>query len=690
MVEKSTPTLVERLRSQARQRKRNDRALIEGPLVHLSDRELQNDVREFSKQLPGVKYEDVLRAARVAKDIRTYDEVARNPAEPTNLPVTLSDDEKAGLRSENELRRQFRQIFPVILTVGCAAFLQGHVQASINCASLYAKWLECLSDCTKLPDDPRWKWKLGAANSSPFFAAAIIGAPSAFLLNFWVGRRGAITVAALMILASSLGSAFVTSWWQLLCVRIVNGVGMGIKAVSAPILAGEIAFTKWRGSSTLMWQLWVAFGIAIGSALNVAIAGWNDAFETDNPDNNINALRQILGAPFIPAVILLISLGWCMESPRYYMQPKTPHRNPSRAFDILVASRETELQALRDLYLIHKSIELDEYRVTPSEVENASKSHLKDSKSHEKAGLTYASRCRTALSYCSRQYALLFTREKLRNAMLSTCVVALAQQLCGINVFAFYSNTFFVGPNHELDTSPLHLDKREAMTYSAGFGAVNFVFGLLAIRHIDTWGRRKLMLTTLPLMSLCLAVAAMLFINEGYQKNIAAIVVFVYLFAAVYSPSLGPIPFTLASESFPLAQREAGCSVAIAVNLFFAGVLTLLYPEIDSALHQWGALAVFSALNLVAFVLVFFLVEETKGFSLEDLSMVFAVPKGEFVKFQLKYLRYLWRKYVRGPKVDEPHFYTFVLEERHSNQPGASSRGGDDSDGGVSEVWDRE
>lgn len=29
------------------------------------------------------------------------------------------------------------------------------------------------------------------------------------------------------------------------------------------------------------------------------------------------------------------------------------------------------------------------------------------------------------------------------------------------------------------------------------------------------------------------------------------------VFSAVYSPSLGPIPFTLASESFPLAQREA-------------------------------------------------------------------------------------------------------------------------------------
>lgn len=168
----------------------------------------------------------MLRAARVAKDIRTYDQVARGSAEQANLPVQLFEEEMRGLVSEHdELRGQFHQIFPVILTVGCAAFLQGHVQASINCASLYVRWLECQSsDCTP-PNDSLWKWKLGAANSSPFFAAAIIGAPSALLLNFWVGRRGAITVAAMLILASSLGSAWVNSWWQLLCVRIVNGVG---------------------------------------------------------------------------------------------------------------------------------------------------------------------------------------------------------------------------------------------------------------------------------------------------------------------------------------------------------------------------------------------------------------------------------------------------------------------------------
>ncbi|KAF3766505.1 MFS general substrate transporter [Cryphonectria parasitica EP155] len=598
------------------QRNFNDRAIIEGPLAHLSDKELQKDVKEFSRHLPGIEYEQVLRAARVAKNIRTYDEVAKNMATETNLLVALNTDEKQGLVSEQQnLRGQFRQIFPVALTVGCAAFLQGHVQASINCSSLYAKLL--LSGDT--PDLQHWlqfgelsplqQWKLGAMNAMPFFAAAVIGTPSALLFNYWIGRRGAITVAASLILASSLGSVWTTTWWQLLCVRIVNGFAMGIKAVSAPILASEIASTQWRGSSILMWQLWVAFGIATGSVFNLAIANWCNALGASAlPENQRNALRQILGAPFVPSIILLVALCWCIESPRYYMLPNTPRFNVLRAYEILLSARETQLQALRDLYLIHKSVELDEYQFSPP--------------AHQVDNLT------SGFYHSLRQYWSLFTVGKLQNAVLSTCVVALAQQLCGINVFAFYSSEYL--DYQASNTQPTDPARYEiAMGLSAGFGAINFLFGLLAIKRIDTWGRRKLMLITLPLMSIFLAAAALTFVNWN-SSHLPALV---------------------------------GCAVAISVNLFFAGVLTLCYPALDTVANHWGGLVLFSGLNMVAFVLVFLLVEETKGFSLEDLSVVFAVPKIKLVKFQLGYLGYLWRKYALRSKEDEPEFYTFAFME---------------------------
>lgn len=97
---------------------------------------------------------------------------------------------------------------------------------------------------------------------------------------------------------------------------------------------------------------------------------------------------------------------------------ETTHPSSSRHSNL------SKLQALRDLYLVHKSVELDEYRDGSSELEGAGIMS-------EKTGLTYASRLHSGLAYCFRQYRVLFSEAKLKNAVLSTCVVALAQQLCG-------------------------------------------------------------------------------------------------------------------------------------------------------------------------------------------------------------------------------------------------------------------
>ncbi|RBQ81493.1 hypothetical protein FVER14953_20244 [Fusarium verticillioides] len=92
---------------------------------------------------------------------------------------------------------------------------------------------------------------------------------------------------------------------------------------------------------------------------------------------------------------------------------------------------------------------------------------------------------------------------------------------------------------------------KATLAYSVGFGGVNFLFGLLAMRSIDTLGRRRWLLFTLPLMSLFLMAAAIAY-NDNFSKGIEARnvvgTVFVYCFVAAYAPGLGPIPFTLASE----------------------------------------------------------------------------------------------------------------------------------------------
>lgn len=223
--------------------------------AYFTDAELELDVQAFTQQyLPSIPYAKVLRAARVAKDIRLYDEVARStdPSIGMGLPVELTDEERECLMRERDRVFSERGMRKVILTVSLAALLQGFVQSSFNGASFYRdQW-------NLGGDDADVTWRLGATNAAAWFAAALIGCPLSLPINYYYGRRGGLVAASLLILLSSVAAIFCHGWVALLGVRIINGLGMGIKAVSTPILASETAVGFWRGTAILAWQMWCA------------------------------------------------------------------------------------------------------------------------------------------------------------------------------------------------------------------------------------------------------------------------------------------------------------------------------------------------------------------------------------------------------------------------------------------------
>ncbi|KAF4345566.1 myo-inositol transport ITR1 [Fusarium beomiforme] len=612
-----------------------------------SPTEIRESLTHLAEHLPTVTVDELERAFSIAQNISYYavhDNGSDNP-----MPNDLTEDERSCIRKEREHVFSQPGMPIIIITVSLAAFLQGHVQASINAADIYAM---DKSNPLRLPLGDEI-WSSGAMNAMPYLTAALLGSPLSLPINICTGRRGALTVSAILIIASSIGSAFCQTWLELLLVRIIAGVAMGIKAVSAPVLASETAVRFWRGSIVLAWQLWVACGILIGSVINMVIADATGYLESNGENESRLALRLILAAPAVPAFFLFISVAMCYESPRYYMRSGTPGFSIDRAFQILLMIRSHRLLALRDLILIWwpnrpQRTEPDQARL----------------QTNRRSGLTYMGRVVASLKLSKAQYSTLFRARSLRNAVYSTCIVSLAQQLCGVNVFAFYSNKIFSGAYGNL---------KATLAYSVGFGGVNFLFGLLAMRSIDTLGRRRWLLFTLPLMSLFLMAAAIAY-NDNFSKGVEArnIVgtVFVYCFVAAYAPGLGPIPFTLASESFPSSHREAGASVAISMNLFFAGLLSILLPEIYDACHARGTLGVFSVLNIIAFILVLFLIEETSSRSLEDLKKVYERSKTRLVmyvwKVQIPHFVQKWMLWKSN--VEDPEPYESYGEERHGGE----------------------
>ncbi len=220
-----------------------------------------------------------------------------------------------------------------------------------------------------------------------------------------------------------------------------------------------------------------------------------------------------------------------------------------------------------------------------------------------------------------------------------------------------------------------------ALLGSFGFGAVNFIFALPAFLTIDTFGRRSLLLFTFPNMAWTLLAAGFAFyIPKSSSAHLGVIALFVYLFAAFYSPGEGPVPFTYSAEVFPLSHREVGMGWAVATCLFWAAVLGLTFPKILEAFTPTGAFGFFAGLNIVAWVMIFFWVPETKvrfhsslvsclghqtdpwqQRTLEELDYIFAVPTHRFMSYQAgTWLPWFIKRYIFWNKSAElKPLYTF-------------------------------
>jgi len=231
--------------------------------------------------------------------------------------------------------------------------------------------------------------------------------------------------------------------------------------------------------------------------------------------------------------------------------------------------------------------------------------------------------------------------------------------LTAVNIIAFYSSTIFAEAGANNIT---------ALLVTWGFGLVNFVFAWPAVWTIDTFGRRALLLFTFPQMFWTLLAAGFCFwIPASSRAHLGLIALFVFLFDAFYSPGEGPVPFTYSAEVFPLSHREVGMSWAVATNNFWASVLSLTFPRMLKAFKPQGAFGFYAGLNIVALVLIFLFLPETKQRTLEELDYVFAVTTRRHAHYQLtEALPYWFKRYVLFRKnTPVPQLYKF--ESYNSN-----------------------
>ncbi|KAK8923256.1 Polyol transporter 5 [Metarhizium anisopliae] len=564
---------------------------IENPLRDISRAELLEKVNRFHKDkgLP----EDILPLLRKGAL------VAQNPVDFEAIE-DLDESDKIALREETTHR--WKQPWPLYYTIilnSIAAAIQGWDQAlgipdsaGSSCGPV-ANEGECAKN----------SWIVGFINAMPYITICLFAGWISDPLNDLLGRRGVIFIAAIFSLLAPFGMGLSQTWGELVVCRaqthlflsltlhdrMLLGIGMGLKEVTVPVFSAENSPAIIRGGLVMSWQMWTAFGIFLGTCANLAVGKTGDI-----------AWRLQFASAFIPAVPLVIGVFFCPESPRWCLKKK----RYDQAWKSLLRLRNTPMQAARDLFYINCLLE--------QEVELVKESGLK------------------VTSNVFTRFVELFTIPRIRRATWASGIVMIAQQMCGINIIAFYSSTIFKQSG---------IDDYTALWASFGFGLINFLFAWPAVWTIDTFGRRALLLFTFPNMFWTLLVAGLCYlIDKGVENStarIASVATFVYLFAAFYSPGEGPVPFMYSAEVFPLSHREVGMSWAVATNNFWASVLSLTFPRMLSAMTPTGAFGFYAGLNLVALVFIFLFVPETKQKTLEELDYVFAVPDRTHAKYQL-------------------------------------------------------
>jgi len=431
-------------------------------------------------------------------------------------------------------------------------------------------------------------WLQGLLNGAPYLCSAAIGCWSNAPLNKYFGRRGTIFISCIISFITGIWMAAADSWYNLLIARFFLGFAVGAKSSTTPVYAAESAPKNIRGALTMMWQMWTAFGIMLGFIVSVA-------FQNVTFLGRLSPWRWMLGSTSIPPFIVCIQVYFCPESPRWYMEKG----RFEKAFESLCRLRKHKIQAARDMYYAYKLLEVE---------------------AAERVG--------------RNPWKEFFGVRRNRRAAQSAFFVMFMQQFCGVNVIAYYSSSIF---------RQAGFSTSEALLTSMGTGITNFVFAIPAIYTIDTFGRRNLLLTTFPLMGICLLWCGMSFylpvIDDGTEEGrptpqrLGSIAAAIYVFMACYSPGEGPVPFTYSAEAFPLHLRDVGMSFATATCWGFNFILSLTWPALVEAFTEQGAFGWYAAWNFFGWVYCYFLLPETKNLTLEELDTVFDIGNKQFASY---------------------------------------------------------
>ncbi|SNR58239.1 MFS transporter, sugar porter (SP) family [Maribacter sedimenticola] len=198
--------------------------------------------------------------------------------------------------------------------------------------------------------------------------------------------------------------------------------------------------------------------------------------------------------------------------------------------------------------------------------------------------------------------------KKYRFPLILAFLIAFFNQVSGINAFLYYAPRIF---------EEAGLGASTALLSSVGIGVTNMLFTLLGINLIDRLGRKQLMyIGSLGyIVSLSLVACAFFFEWQGM-----AVPIFLFVFIASHAIGQGSVIWVFISEIFPNHLRGSGQAFGSSVHWILAAAIPAAVPFLFSTIGAGTVFLFFAFMMVLQLLWVHFMMPETKGVSLEELS----------------------------------------------------------------------
>ena len=395
----------------------------------------------------------------------------------------------------------------------------------------------------------------------------LFGALSSGFLSDRYGRKLPLIGAAALFTISAIGTGATSDFTLFIIYRLIGGLGIGLASAISPMYIAEISPAQIRGRLVSINQLTIVIGILAAQIVNYLIAEKIGSGATDQEIlhswNGQMGWRWMFWAETVPALTFFMLAFVIPESPRFLVK------------------KGNEAKALQILERIggKNYAKMEEASIAQTLTSSSTKINWKELKS-----------------------------KRLRPVLVIGIVLAVFQQWCGINVIFNYAEEIFTSAGYSVGDMLFNI----VIT-----GAVNLIFTLVAMRMVDSWGRRKLMLFGSIGLSV---VYLMLGASYFFEVKGFAILILVLIAIATYAMTLAPITWVVLSEIFPNRVRGAAMALATTALWIASFGLTYTFPLLNKLLNASGTFWLYAFICLSGFLFILKKLPETKGKSLEEIE----------------------------------------------------------------------